>query len=163
MTMGGPVERPVPTTRSRSTTPTDVARADDRHRQRDRAGRTADSAVGIERTGMFGVAGTGDTSGFGGLVREPWTPPAAAAPVRRLLRRGRRRARRRPTRPFDDAIEKVVVDRGELTLHIDARAPARSRRRRCATTPALRFELCSTVSGVDYLGVGEPAARRSTT
>ena len=68
--------------------------------------------------GMFGVQGTGDTSGFGGLVRR---------------RARRRRARPRPyggyfdevstrsrrrTRRFDDAIEKVVVDRGELTLHI---------------------------------------------
>ena len=29
---------------------------------------------------MFGVAGSGDTSGFGGLVREPWVPPAAERP-----------------------------------------------------------------------------------
>ena len=42
--------------------------------------------------GMFGIQGTGDTSGFGGLVRRR-TPIVDGAPaVRRLLRRGRRRA-----------------------------------------------------------------------
>ncbi|MDQ1653168.1 MAG: NADH-quinone oxidoreductase subunit, partial [Cryptosporangiaceae bacterium] len=50
-----------------------------------------------------------------------------------------------------DAIERVVVDRGELTLHI--------RPERIADVcqlmrddPSLRFELLSSVSGVDYLG-----------
>ena len=67
---------------------------------------------GVERHGMFGVAGSGDTSGFGGLVREPWTPPAAErpyggyfdevvdnlldAPTGRVARR--RQGRRRPRR-----------------------------------------------------------------
>ena len=44
---------------------------------------------------MFGVTGSGDTSGFGGLVAP--SPPVVAlqpAPVRRLVRRGHRRADR---------------------------------------------------------------------
>jgi NADH-quinone oxidoreductase subunit C len=102
---------------------------------------------------MFGVAGSGDTSGFGGLVREPWVPPAANPPYGGY---------------FDEIMEslgtaysalaqgvtRVVVDRGELTLHI-----AREHLIPIATIlrddPALRFELCSSVSGVDYLGSQE--------
>jgi NADH-quinone oxidoreductase subunit C len=106
-----------------------------------------DSPYGVERRGMFGVSGSGDTSGFGGLVREPWVPPAAEPPYGGY---------------FDEVVEnlvavqpqgitKVVVDRGELTLHI-----AREHFIDVVTTlrndAALRFELCSSVSGVDYLG-----------
>ncbi|HLT12327.1 MAG TPA: NADH-quinone oxidoreductase subunit C [Micromonosporaceae bacterium] len=100
--------------------------------------------------GMFGVQGTGDTSGFGGLVRR--RPQITSTP-----------------RPFggyfdevydaleeafpglDEAIENVVVDRGELTLHI---RPERivDVCRVMRDDDALRFELCSSVSGVDYLG-----------
>ena len=51
---------------------------------------------------------------------------------------------------FADAIEKVVVDRGELTLHI---APARIAEvcQIMRDDESLRFELCSSVSAVDYL------------
>jgi NADH-quinone oxidoreductase subunit C len=55
---------------------------------------------------------------------------------------------------FADAIEKVVVDRGELTLHIVPEKIAEV----CQILrddEALRFELCSSVSGVDYLGSDE--------
>jgi NADH-quinone oxidoreductase subunit C len=40
----------------------------------------ANDFAGFERRGMFGVAGSGDTSGFGGLVREPWSPPEVQRP-----------------------------------------------------------------------------------
>jgi NADH-quinone oxidoreductase subunit C len=99
--------------------------------------------------GLFGVRGSGDTSGFGGLVRlrpviveaerpygsyfdEVYDALAEAYPA------------------FDDTIEHVVIDRGELTLHIKAERIAEI----CQVMrddPALRFELCSSVSGVDYL------------
>jgi NADH-quinone oxidoreductase subunit C len=103
--------------------------------------------------GMFGVAGTGDTSGFGGLKRR--RPAMADSP-----------------RPYggyfdevydaleeaypdlDDAIERVIVDRGELTLHIRPERIAEV----CQVLrddESLRFELCSSVSGVDYLGSDE--------
>jgi NADH-quinone oxidoreductase subunit C len=51
---------------------------------------------------------------------------------------------------FADAIEKVVVDRDELTLHI---VPERIAEvcQIMRDDEALRFELCSSVSGVDYL------------
>jgi NADH-quinone oxidoreductase subunit C len=100
--------------------------------------------------GMFGVEGTGDVSGFGGLVRR--RPTAADTP-----------------RPFGgyfdevydaledaypgfaDAIEKVVVDRGELTLHLKAERVAEVCQR-MRDDESLRFELCSSVDAVDYLG-----------
>lgn len=51
---------------------------------------------------------------------------------------------------LDEAVEHVVVDRGELTIHIKPEKIAEV----CAVLrddEALRFELCSSVSGVDYL------------
>jgi NADH-quinone oxidoreductase subunit C len=99
---------------------------------------------------MFGVSDSGDTTGFGGLVREPWVPPAAERPygsyfddVVDALREAYPHA--------DDAIRKVVVDRGELTLHI-AREHLVGIAKTLRDDPNLRFELCSSVSGVDYLG-----------
>ena len=59
-----------------------------------------------------------------------------------------------------DAVEAVVVDRGELTFHVAPRAPARVRASRCATSPALRFELCLGVTGVHYPRPDGPRAAR---
>jgi NADH-quinone oxidoreductase subunit C len=99
---------------------------------------------------MFGVSGTGDTSGFGGLLREPWTAPEAERPygsyfdeVVDALREAYPQA--------DDAIQKIVVDRGELTLYVE-RDHLTGVARTLRDDPNLRFELCSSVSGVDYLG-----------
>jgi NADH-quinone oxidoreductase subunit C len=108
---------------------------------------TPDSAFGTERRGMFGVQGSGDTSGFGGLVREPWVPPAAQRPYGKY---------------FDEVVDdleaaypngvrKVVVDRGELTLYVE-REHLLGVVKSLRDDPNLRFELCSSVSGVDYLG-----------
>jgi NADH-quinone oxidoreductase subunit C len=100
--------------------------------------------------GMFGVEGTGDTSGYGGLVRQPWEPPAAQRPYGgyfdELVD-----ALASAYPQFDAAVTKVVVDRGELTLHV-AREHVRRLARVLRDDPALRFELLSSVSGVDYLG-----------
>ena len=50
---------------------------------------------------------------------------------------------------FGDAVERVVVDRGELTFHVRREhLPAVARRLR--DDPALAFELCTGVSGVHY-------------
>ena len=115
-----------------------------------------DSPYGQGRSGMFGVAGTGDTSGFGGLRREPWVPPTAERPygsyfdeIVDALHEAYPQA--------DAAITKVVVDRDELTLHI-AREHLLGVAAALRDDPNLRFELCSSVSGVDYLGSARPAA-----
>jgi len=97
---------------------------------------------------MFGVQGTGDTSGFGGLVRS--LPPAASTP--------------RPYGGYFDevadsleaaypalaeAVSRTVVDRGELTLHV-RREKLLELVSVLRDDPALRFELLSSLSGVDY-------------
>uniref|UniRef100_UPI00286B5D49 NADH-quinone oxidoreductase subunit C n=1 Tax=Nocardioides sp. TaxID=35761 RepID=UPI00286B5D49 len=98
------------------------------------------TAVGA-RTGMFGATGTGDTSGYGGLVA-PIVYPAAAQ------------------RPFGgwydevaDALEgrigNVVIHRGEITFHV-RREELVAVARHLRDAPQLRFELCTGVSGVHY-------------
>jgi NADH-quinone oxidoreductase subunit C len=103
--------------------------------------------------GMFGVSGTGDTSGFGGLVRRQVVPEPTARPYGGWFDDACD-ALEEAYPQFHDAIEMVVVDRGELTLHIKPERIAEV----CQVMrddPALRFELCSSVSGVDYPDAAE--------
>jgi NADH-quinone oxidoreductase subunit C len=105
------------------------------------------------RRGMFGTSGSGDTSGFGGLVRRAPAPMGSPRPYGGYFDEVYD-ALEEAFPGFHDAIEKVVVDRGELTLHIK---PARIAEvcQVLRDDEALRFELCSSVSGVDYLGTDE--------
>ena len=108
-----------------------------------------ENAYGVEQHGMFGVPGTGDTSGFGGLVREPWIPQEAERPYGGYFDEVVD-AFRAAYSGASSAITATVIDRGELTLHIEATHIANV----CKTfrdDPSLRFELLSSVSGVDYL------------
>ena len=100
--------------------------------------------------GLFGVHGSGDTSGFGGLVRRRPSLVDAQRPYGGYFDEVVD-ALEVAFPAFADAIERVVVDRGELTLHI---TPARIAEvcRALRDDAALRFELCSSVSAVDYLG-----------
>jgi NADH-quinone oxidoreductase subunit C len=107
------------------------------------------SGAAQQRPGMFGVTGPGDTSGFSGLKRQPWIELPAERPYGGY---------------FDEVIDalaaaypalgtalrKVVVDRGELTLHLN-REQLVEVARVLRDDPSLRFELLSAVSGVDYL------------
>ncbi|ATE58515.1 MULTISPECIES: NADH-quinone oxidoreductase subunit C [Actinosynnema] len=106
---------------------------------------------GRNRTGMFGVAGSGDTSGFGGLK----LPAHVAAPSERpyggwfdelvdelLAAMGEQGL---PA----DAIQQITVDRGEITFFL-RREHLVDVARLLRDDPALRFELCSSLSGVDY-------------
>lgn len=97
----------------------------------------------VARRGMFGAQDTGDTSGYGGLVvrRAPQisTPRPYGSYFDELV----------DTLAFDDAIERVVVDRGELTLHVK-RARLVEVCQKLRDDPALRFELSLGVSGVHY-------------
>jgi NADH-quinone oxidoreductase subunit C len=103
--------------------------------------------------GMFGIHGTGDTSGFGGLVRRRASVGGSERPYGGYFDEVYD-ALDEAFPGLDDAIEKVVVDRGELTLHVKPDRVADV----CRTMrddEGLRFELCSSVSGVDYLGSDE--------
>ena len=104
-------------------------------------------AVG-ERRGMFGVQGTGDTSGYGGL-RQPvlypaetqrpyggWFDQVADALEQRLGEGG-----------VAHAIEQVVVHRGEITFHVN-REHLLAVAQLLRDDPQLRFEFCAGVSGV---------------
>ena len=98
--------------------------------------------------GMFGAQGTGDTSGFGGLIRVVHNPGSSERPyggyfddVADELERA--------FPEFNDAIEKVVVDRGELTLHIK-RERLVEVAKKLRDTDSLRFEMCMGVNGVHY-------------
>ncbi len=94
------------------------------------------------RQGMFGVGGTGDTSGT-----DASSGPSRCPVARRARTEGGSTSSSTlwPTRSttvgvlFDDAIEKVVVFRGELTLHVRREyLPTAARRlrddRRCASS-----------------------------
>lgn len=106
----------------------------------------------VARTGMFGAVTTGDTSGYGRLRVRRAVPAGSERPygsyfdeVADNLAAGLEKA----GSAFDEAIEQVVADRGELTLHV---------RREYLTTvaqvlrdePSLAFELSLGVSGVHY-------------
>jgi len=107
--------------------------------------------AGRARQGMFGVRGSGDTSGYGGLALPAYGPAAAQRPyggwfdelTDELLAAMRERGI--PA----EAIEQITVDRGEITYYVH-REHLVALCRTLRDDPALRFELCSSVSGVDY-------------
>jgi len=98
--------------------------------------------------GMFGVKGTGDTSGYGGLSRTIDFPGGAQQPFGGWWDEAydRMGALAKST---SDIIEKVVVHRGEITFHV-VRGQLATLARHLRDDPHLRFELCSSVSGVHY-------------
>ena len=110
--------------------------------------------VVAHHTGQFGAADAGDTTGFGGLVETVALAPASARPyggwfdavVDALVED----LRARDVDPAA-AIEKVVVEHGELTLVI-AREHLPVVARELRDDPDTRFELCLGVSGVHYPG-----------
>jgi NADH-quinone oxidoreductase subunit C len=105
---------------------------------------------------MFGASGFGDTSGYGGLAVRPPSLASTPRPYGGWFDAATD-ALERAYPDFGDAIERVVVDRDELTLHV--------KRERLVEVcqvlrddSALRFEHCSSVSGADY--PNDPTGRR---
>ncbi|MFE3603111.1 NADH-quinone oxidoreductase subunit C [Streptomyces sp. NPDC059096] len=114
----------------------------------------ADEPIRVQK-GMFGANNGGDTSGYGGLVRTVTLPGASSRPYGG------------PGGVFDEiadelegaleeqglapgnAIGRTVVDRDELTFHVE-REHLVQVARTLRDDPALRFELCTGVSGVHY-------------
>ena len=99
-----------------------------------------------DQQGMFGASGTGDTSGYGGLVRTAINPGSTERPYGSYFDEVADDLERAYPE-FNDAIDKVLVDRGELTLFVkreklfDVAKILRDK---------LRFEMCLGVNGVHY-------------
>jgi NADH-quinone oxidoreductase subunit C len=109
------------------------------------------SIIGV-REGAFGTSDSGDTSGFGGLVEPIVMPGPTPRPyggwfdeVTDELELALQDA----NLPIATAIEKVVVDRGEITFFV-RREHLLSVATAMRDEPALRFEICMGVSGVHY-------------
>ncbi|MDI9918064.1 NADH-quinone oxidoreductase subunit C [Rhodococcus sp. IEGM 1379] len=102
--------------------------------------------------GMFGVRGSGDTSGYSRLARPISPPDNASRPYGSYfdaIADGLTAALADKDIEFSEAIEKVVIFRGEMTLHIE-RSYLPQVARRLRDQPDLRFELCLGVNGVHY-------------
>ena len=108
--------------------------------------------VGVRR-GSFQVSGSGDTSGFGGLV----SPIVMPAPTERPyggwfdeLVDEIELALADRNLPVSSVIDKVVVDRDEITFFVLADYIV-DFARMLRDEPGLRFEMCLGVNGVHYL------------
>ena len=115
-------------------------------------GATPEPMVMGSRQGMFGVSDGGDTSGYGGLVTHVLFPAAAVRPyggyfdeiadhLERALVGG--------SASYAQAVERVVVDRGEMTIFV-AREHLLAVARALRDDPTLRFDMCLGVSGVHF-------------
>jgi NADH-quinone oxidoreductase subunit C len=100
----------------------------------------------MSENGMFGSKGSGDTSGFGGLVNSATVIAATQRPYGGYFDQVADDLERAYPL-FSDAIEKVVVDRGELTLFIKA---ARLVDVAKILRDQLRFEMCVGVNGIHF-------------
>ena len=100
----------------------------------------------MSENGMFGGKGSGDTSGFGGLVNSATVIASTQRPYGGYFDQVADDLERAYPL-FSDAIEKVVVDRGELTLFIKA---ARLVDVANILRDQLRFEMCVGVNGIHF-------------
>jgi len=96
--------------------------------------------------GMFGAKGTGDTSGYGGLVRQAASFGSSERPYGSYFDEVADDLERAYP-DFSDAIERVVVDRGELTLHVKREKLVEVA---FILRDKLKFEMCMGVNGVHY-------------
>jgi len=101
------------------------------------------------RHGQFGVHGSPDVSGYGGLVSVVTLPVAAARPYGGTFDETADELSSALGSDYDAAVEFVTVEHDELTFHV--------RRERLPQfvqvlrdDPMLRFEMCLGVSGVHW-------------
>jgi NADH-quinone oxidoreductase subunit C len=103
----------------------------------------------IAHLGMFGTSGTGDTSGYGGLVVRRRPELSSPRPYGGYFDTIADELERALGGDLFDAVERVVVDRDELTFHVK-RERLLDVAQILRDDPALRFELSLGVSGVHY-------------
>lgn len=107
--------------------------------------------VGVRR-GSFQVSGSGDTSGFGGLVSPIVMPAPTGRPYGGWfdeLADEIELALADRNLPVSSVIDKVVVDRDEITFFVLAEYIV-DFARMLRDEPGLRFEMCLGVNGVHY-------------
>ncbi len=103
------------------------------------------------RVGAFGVSGSPDVSGYGGLVSPVVLPGASSRPYGGWFDDAADRLAVLLGNDYEAAVEKVVVAFGELTFHlVREQLPAFVQALR--DDPELRFETCMGVSGVHWPG-----------
>ena len=100
----------------------------------------------MTQQGMFGAQGTGDTSGYGGLVRTAASTGSSERPYGSYFDEVADDLERAYPQ-FSEAIERVVVDRWELTLHVKREKLFEVS---MILRDTLKFEMCMGVSGVHY-------------
>jgi len=111
------------------------------------APRPAAETIDVRR-GMFGPEGTGDTSGYGGLVRPVQLPGSSPRPYGSYFDEIADQLER-AVPSYGQGVERVVVHRDELTFQV-RREHVVDVMRGLRDDPALRFEMCMGVNGAHY-------------
>jgi len=101
------------------------------------------------RTGSFNVRGSGDTSGFAGLTRQVTMPGATSRPFGGYFDAVADALFLRLHDAGLDAVDHVVIDRGEMTLVVK-REHLLTVARHLRDDVDLRFEMLQGVSGVHF-------------
>ncbi len=105
--------------------------------------------VVARKRGMFGSSLGNDTTGYGGLERPVLFPGASPRPYGGYFDAVADALEDSLGSGYAAAVPAVVVDRGELTLHV-AREQLLVVMKALRDEPALRFEMMNGVSGVNY-------------
>lgn len=101
------------------------------------------------REGMFGSSLGNDTSGYGGLQVPVLFPGESERPYGSYFDEVVDALEAAAPAAFEAGVERVVVDRDELTIHI-RREHLRELASALRDDPRLRFEMCMGVSGVHW-------------
>lgn len=101
------------------------------------------------RVGAFGVHGSPDVSGYGGLINKIEIAGASERPYGSYFDEVADDLAINLGSDYNEAIEKVVVDRGEVTFYV-RRARIVEVCQAMLHDPLLRFEMCLGVSGVHW-------------
>ncbi len=112
---------------------------------------TAPPVVVEHRLGQFGVHGTPDVSGYGGLVNYVALPGATERPYGGYFDEIADDLGTALGSTYNDAIQKVVIDRGQLTFHVN-RDHIVGVAQALRDEPMLRFEMSLGCTGIHWPG-----------